>query len=104
MTQHNYRWEDYSDQYRTDWERSNPNRPWNDIEHGYRYGWQSAMDDRYRGRSYTDIESDLQRGWNDYDRTYRTSTGTQMERTWDDFKDTVRQGWERAKQQFRDTF
>jgi hypothetical protein len=105
MAHQTHRWENYRDQCRTEWQHTNPNRNWDDAEHGYRYGWESALNERYRGRSYTDVESDLQRGWRDYDRNLHTSdTGTQLEHTWEDFKDSVRMGWERAKQEFRDTF
>jgi hypothetical protein len=105
MTQHRYRWEEYRDRYRTHWEGSYPNRTWTEVESGYRYGWESALDERYRGRSYADIEPDLQRGWRDYDRRVSgTTMGTQVERSWEHFKDSVRHGWERAKQEFRDTF
>ena len=105
MANSTYRWDDYREQYRTDWERANPGRNWSDVEHGYRYGWESALNDRDRSRAYGDVESDLQRGWGDYDRGLHTSsTGAQAGHAWDDLKDTVRHGWERAKQQFRDTF
>ena len=102
MLNRNYRWEDYRDQYRTDWERENPGRRWDDTEHGYRYGWESALSDQYSGREYSDVESDLQRGWSDYSRgSTTTGAGTQVEHAWDNFKDSVRHGWERAKREFR---
>jgi hypothetical protein len=102
MTFQTERWDDYADQYRTDWERMNPNRRWDDVEHGYRYGWEAAMTERYHGRSYADVESDLRRGWSAYDRGAHTSSAaTQLEHAWEDVKDTVRDGWEKAKAQFR---
>ena len=105
MTDRTIRWEDYQDRYRTEWEAANPNRSWDETELGYRYGWESAQDPRFRGREYAATERDLQQGWSDYDRRFSTnSSGTQLERGWDNFKESVRQGWERAKQEFRDTF
>jgi hypothetical protein len=106
MTHHTRHWEDFRDTYRSDWEASNPNRTWDAFEPGYRYGWESAQDERFRSHSsFMDAENDLRSGWSDYDRNYRgESTATQMERNWEDFKDSVRHGWERAKQEFRETF
>ena len=103
MARDTNRWEDYHDRYRSDWETANPNSTWDRAEHGYRYGWESAQDTRWGDRSYSEVESDLQRGWSDYDRDLHTSSGSsEGGHAWDDFKDSVRQGWERAKQEFRE--
>lgn len=97
------RWNDVRDSHRADWERNNPGQSWDSTEHGYRYGWEAAQNPRWSGHSsFTDAESDLRQGWSDYDRNaHSSSSGTQMEHAWDDFKDSVRHGWERAKQEFR---
>lgn len=53
---------------------------------GYRYGSEAALSDRYRGRRYDEIESDLRR---DYENRYPGSA-------WDRIREAVRHGWERA--------
>ena len=52
----------------------------------YRYGAEMGRNDRYRGRQYDDIESDLRR---DYETRYPGSA-------WDRIKDAVRHGWEKV--------
>jgi hypothetical protein len=99
----NTSWNDVRDSHRSDWERNNPGKRWdNNVEHGYRYGWESGQDQRFgQHRSFDDAEGDLRQGWTDYDHTtHGSDTGTQLEHAWDDFKDSVRHGWERAKQEF----
>ncbi len=53
---------------------------------GYRYGFEAAL--RNRGRRWDDVESELQRDWDDYE--YR---GTSR---WEHVKDAVRDGWDRV--------
>lgn len=52
----------------------------------YQYGYEMANDPRYRGRSFSEVESDLR---SDYGRRYPNST-------WDRMKDAVRYGWDRV--------
>ena len=52
----------------------------------YQYGYEMANDPRYRGRSFSQVESDLR---SDYGRRYPNST-------WDKMKDAVRYGWDRV--------
>ena len=119
------RFEDYRDTYRSDWEtRYGQNKPWQEHERGYRYGWEAAHDDRYSGRQFQDVESDLQSGWNDYSSRYdrdfgdqfsgstgkdypgkhqthtsgaHDSVGGKINHHWENFKDTVREGFDRAR-------
>jgi len=96
-----HRWQDVEDQYRMDWERSNPNTPWNDVSYGYRYGWESAHDTRYANRDWNTVERDLSSGWNDWQTRNRTGrVGQQIQQGWEDLKDSVRHGWEKAKREF----
>ena len=60
-------------------------RTYEDLRGGYRYGYDAAQ--RYQGRSWDDIESDLSRDWNSYE--YRGQS------TWESIKDAVRDGWAR---------
>jgi hypothetical protein len=93
-------WEDVEDQFRADWERSYPNTPWNDVSYGYRYGWERGRDERYADRDWDSIEGDLRSGWNDWQSRNRTgSVGQQIQQGWEDLKDSVRRGWDKAKRE-----
>ena len=117
--------EDYRDTYRSDWEgRYGKDRPWQEHERGYRYGWEAAQNDRYQGKQFQDVERDLQSGWSDYDSRYdrdfgdkltghtgkdtpgkhqthsvdaHDTVGGKINHTWENFKDTVREGFDRAR-------
>jgi len=52
----------------------------------YEYGSRYANDERYRGRQWSDVESDLRSGYE------RDNPGS----TWDNVKAAVRHGWERV--------
>jgi hypothetical protein len=60
-------------------------RTYEDLRGGYRYGYDAAQ--RYQGRRWEDIETDLSRDWNSYE--YRGQS------TWENIKDAVRDGWAR---------
>jgi hypothetical protein len=102
-------WRDYQDTYRSDFEqRYGTNRSWDEYGPAYRYGWESAYDDRFRNREFSDAERDLERDFSDrYDRfanehrghamSDHQSFGGKMEHAWENFKDTVREGWDRAR-------
>ena len=51
-----------------------------------RYGYESAG--KYKGRAWSDVESDLERDWNSY--SYRGKS------TWQQVKDAVRDGWDKV--------
>jgi hypothetical protein len=94
------RWEDFEDQYRAEWERSYPNTPWNDVSYGYRYGWEMAQDPRYRDRDWSDVEHDLRTGWSEWEARHRTtSLGRQLQQGWEELKESVRHGWEKARRE-----
>jgi hypothetical protein len=52
----------------------------------YRYGYDLATDETFRGRDWVDIEMDARRRWDE------RNPGT-----WDRFKDSVRHAWEEIK-------
>ncbi len=52
----------------------------------YRYGYDMASDARYKGRSYDEVESDLQ---SEYGRRYPQGA-------WEKMKDAVRYGWDKV--------
>lgn len=119
------RFDDYRDTYRSDWEsRYGQNKPWQDHERGYRYGWEAGQNGRYLGKQFQAVESDLQSGWADYSSRYDQDFGDKMtghtgkdypgkheghsvdahdtvggkiNHTWENFKDTVREGFDRAR-------
>lgn len=57
-----------------------------EYEPAYRYGGELGTNARYRGRDWSDIESDARRDWE----TRNPNGG------WERFKAAVRRGWERA--------
>jgi hypothetical protein len=125
------RWEDHADRYRSDWEaRYGQERPWMDHEGAYRYGWEAAQDARYHGKEFTEVETDLAHDYTEPGRGYfggrdkdaawaaappsrrdeesleqaREAAGRAEGSAWDAFKDTVREGWERARRGFETRF
>jgi hypothetical protein len=103
------RWEDSGDTYRSDWEsRYGADRAWDEYGPAYRYGWESAGDNRFQGRQFEDAETDLQRDFSASYGRYRSgheghsvqahpTAAGKIEHTWENFKDTVREGWDRAR-------
>lgn len=57
-----------------------------DYAPAYRYGYEMANDPRYRGKDFSQVESDLR---TDYGRRYPNST-------WDKMKDAIRYGWDKV--------
>jgi hypothetical protein len=53
---------------------------------GYRYGFESA--NKYRGRQWGDVESELRTDWDRYEH--------RGESTWEHVKDAVRDAWHRV--------
>jgi len=58
-------WDAAAARFRTTWEQGSGAQGgrWEDVEPGYRYGWQMANDPRYRGRSWADAEPALREDW-----------------------------------------
>lgn len=83
---------DVSDDYRTDFRRDWETRyatsgePYETYEPAYDYGYRSAGDERWRGRNWSEVETDLRSDW---ERRYPGST-------WERMKDSVRYGWEKV--------
>jgi len=61
-------------------------RSYDFYQPGYRYGFESA--NRYRGRDWNDVESDLRSGWDRYEHRGQS--------TWENVKDAVRDAWNRV--------
>lgn len=80
-------WSRMSSQFRGRWQSryGTSGRTWEQDEPGYRYGWESASDPRYRGRQWSEVESDLGRDWSSRYGKYGT---------WDQVRDRAREAWE----------
>jgi hypothetical protein len=57
-----------------------------DYVPAYRYGYDLAVDERYRGRMWEGLEEDFRRGWE-----------IQRPGTWERFKDAIRHGWDTVR-------
>ena len=74
------------------WKENYRNRPYagsNDYSYyqpGYRYGYEAA--NKYQGREWNEIESDLQGGWNSYEHRGQS--------TWEHVKAAARDAWDRV--------
>ena len=79
---------DYRADFRRDWETryGSSGGAYETYEPAYEYGYRSASDERWRGRNWSDVESDLRSDWE------RRNPGN----AWDRFKDSVRYGWEKV--------
>jgi len=51
----------------------------------YRYGYTLATDDRYRGRSWSEVEAEARKSWN-----------SKNQNSWEDFKDAVQYSWDKV--------
>lgn len=79
---------DDDSRYRSHWDSnySSLGGSYDDYAPAYRYGSDMAGSDKYRGRQWDDVESDLR---SDYDTRHGASGGSAWEKT----KDAVRHGW-----------
>jgi hypothetical protein len=103
------RWDDAAATYRTDWEgRYGAARAWDDYGPAYRYGWEAAGNDRYQDRAFEAAEADLQRDFDAGYGRYRSrheghsvhahqTVGGRAEHAWENLKDAVREGCDRAR-------
>jgi uncharacterized protein (TIGR02271 family) len=79
--------ETFDSDFRTHYQTygANSGYSYEDYSPVYRYGYNLAGDQNYRGRNWSDIESDARRRWEE-----------RNPNTWDRFADSVRFAWERA--------
>jgi uncharacterized protein (TIGR02271 family) len=80
--------DDYRSDFRRDWETryAAAGEPYETYEPAYDYGYRSANEARWRGRGWSDVESELRTDW---ERRNPNSA-------WERFKDSVRYGWEKV--------
>jgi uncharacterized protein (TIGR02271 family) len=79
---------DYEQDFRADWNRNYVSAGGDYMAYApsYQYGYQSASDPRYRGRSWSEAEPDLRK---QYEAKYPGSG-------WEKMKNAVRYGWEKV--------
>jgi hypothetical protein len=75
------------DDFRTHWQDSYSNLGgrYEDIEPAYRFGSESRSNQNYRGRSWNEVEPELQRDWQ----------GRQADTPWEHVKAAIRHAWEK---------
>lgn len=80
--------DDYDDDFRRHYDSTfaTTSYGYDRYQPAYRYGYTLANDRRYQDTAWNSVEPTVQRRWEE------TNEGT-----WDEFKDAVRHGWERAK-------
>jgi uncharacterized protein (TIGR02271 family) len=81
-------WQQAMPTYRQRWQQryGSTGGRWEEAEPGYRYGYDLRNRPEYRGRSWSDVESQAQRDWS----TRNPNT------PWDRVKESVRESWESA--------
>ena len=82
---------DYDDDFRSDWKTryGTMGGSYDDYAPAYRYGSTLGSDNRYKGRSWDEIETSARSDWQT---RYPNSS-------WENFKAAVRHGWERVSGQ-----
>src|SRR5438128_1158666 len=98
------RWNDFSNRYHSEWESRFKDKPWSEHEHAFRYGWEFGANPQYRDRDFDVMSGDMERGWGNRYNNWPDFAGHKMEKGWNDFKDTVREGWNAARNEFKKTF
>ena len=77
---------EYHDHFKTEYKNTpyyTAGREWNDYEPAYQYGYDTYG--QYRGQRFEDVETDLERNWN------QTRAKSNLE--WNEAKQAVRDGW-----------
>jgi hypothetical protein len=64
-------------------------RTYEEYGPAYRYGWESATRPEYRTRTFEEVESDLERGWDKLKGNARE--------TWRDVREATRDAWNRVR-------
>jgi uncharacterized protein (TIGR02271 family) len=80
-------WDEAMPRYRQRWQqRYGTTGRWEESEPAYRYGWELRHRPEYRGRAWSEVESQAQRDW------AARNPGTPWERA----RDNIREAWEQA--------
>jgi hypothetical protein len=90
-------WDETASDYRQLWEEhySAPGDRWEDVEPGYRYAHEMALDPRYQGRSWGDMAPVLEAGLPAWAAVhgYQVRDG---ESFWDRMRKSIQHAWERV--------
>jgi len=80
------RWDQAMPTYRDRWQSrfASTGQRWEDAEPSYRYGYEMREQPNYRGRSWNEVEPELQRDW----------SGRNPTTPWDRAKESIRETWE----------
>ena len=83
----------YNDNYRTHYSGmfGSSGRPYDYYVPAYRYGYMLATDPRYRDYSWDQLEPEIRRNWEDYNKD-----------TWDEVKDAIRHAWSQIRGVFEE--
>ncbi|HVF11236.1 MAG TPA: YsnF/AvaK domain-containing protein [Abditibacteriaceae bacterium] len=79
-------WDDVSPHYRQGWEQhyQQSGEKWEENEAAHRYAWETRNKPEYRGRAWSEVETDLQRDWET----------RHPGKSWASASSSVREGWE----------
>lgn len=97
-------WPDYSTRYQADWQARYPDKPWQEHEHAYRYGWEYGSNPQFAGRDFDTMNQDMERDWPNRHSRWGSDVVGRIERGWHDVKETVREGFSRARQEIDRAF
>jgi hypothetical protein len=89
-------WNDVMPEYRQTWQArsGNSGRRWEEVEPGYRYGYEMANDPRYQNRQWSDVETDLNR---DYPTWAQNQGYPTMTNGWTNSQQDVQDAWDRVR-------
>jgi len=81
-------YDSYDAGFRKNWQSNyaNSGMTYERYQPAYRYGYSLANDQRYRGRNWNEIESDVRRDWE-----------SQNQGPWENFKDSIRYAWDQVR-------
>jgi len=81
-------YDSYDAGFRKNWQSNyaNSGMTYERYQPAYRYGYSLANDQRYRGRNWNEIESDVRRDWE-----------SQNQGPWENFKDSIRYSWDQVR-------
>jgi hypothetical protein len=97
-------WGQHAQKYHSDWKSRFPNKEWSQHEHAFRYGWEGSFSDSFKGRDFNSVTGDMEREWPNRYNYWPDFSGNKVEGAWNDFKDTVREGWDAARREFNKAF
>lgn len=78
----------YDSGFRTHWQTNygNSGQGYERYQPAYRYGYTLANDERYRGRNWNEIETDVRRDWE-----------SRNQGPWENFRDSIRHSWDSVR-------